>query len=365
MTAAALATRRRINVELPADLAAREPVEALHGASRSDVRLMVSDSDTAPSHHRFSDLPGLLTNNDLLVVNTSAAIAAAIDGRDGGDSVRVHVSTALPADLWLIEVRTPTPNGSSVPDPTDREGHQLTLRGGAIVHLLARFQSSNRLWVATIDLTGSAHRSIIEHLNHFGVPIRYSYVEHDWPLDAYQTVFGRIPGSAEMPSASRPFTPEIVTDLVTRGVGLTPLVLHTGVSSLESHEEPYPERFTVPASTARRINDTRAAGGRVIAVGTTVVRALESAVDDQATVHPAEGWADVIVRPGPRGGDGALSVDGLLTGWHEAEASHLLMLDAIAAPGALDAAYTEAVASRYRWHEFGDVHLIMRKAGRP
>ena len=360
MTATALASRPRISVELPADLAAREPIETLGAAGRSDVRLMVSDGDTPPTHHRFVDFPRVLTSNDLLVVNTSAAIAAAIDGDDSGSRVRVHVSTALPADLWLVEIRTPTPNGSSIPDPADREGHQVTLRGDAVVHLLARYQSSNRLWVSTIDLTDSVHTSVIDHLGQYGVPIRYSYVDRDWPIDAYQTVFSRIPGSAEMPSASRPFTTEIVADLATRGVGLAPLVLHTGVSSLESHEAPYPERFAVPEPTARRINETRAAGGRVIAVGTTVVRALESAVDDHRTVHPAEGWADVIVRPGPRGGDGAHSVDGLLTGWHEAEASHLLMLDAIAAPGALDAAYTEAVAHRYRWHEFGDVHLILR-----
>ena len=344
----------RLDFELDDDLAAREPPEATPGADRNTVRLMVSIGSQAPLHHVFDDLPNLLSPGDLLVVNTSAAVAAALDGIDpDGASVRVHVSTELPSSLWLVEVRTPTADGTSLPDPRDRTGQTIDTTGGLTVQLLRRFDGSSRLWIAA--LSRPDRHPLAAHLARHGRPIRYGYVTRDWPLDAYQTVFGRHPGSAEMPSASRPFTDRTITDLVIAGVALAPITLHTGVSSLEAHEAPYPERFDVPAATARLIDHTRRSGGRVIAVGTTVVRALESVVDDRGLVHPGSGWTDVIVTPER----GAPSVDGLLTGWHEPRASHLLMLEALAPIDALRAAYEEAIAARYRWHEFGDVHLIL------
>jgi S-adenosylmethionine:tRNA ribosyltransferase-isomerase len=180
----------------------------------------------------------------------------------------------------------------------------------------------------------------------------------------YQTVFANDPGSAEMPSAGRPFTPELVTQLVSSGVEIAPLVLHTGVASLESHEPPYEEYYRVPRRTAARVNAARQAGGRVIAVGTTVVRALETVTDESGTTSPGEGWtalmitADLPVR----------SVNGLITGLHEPRATHLMVLEAIVAaaigaricaPSHLERAYAEARRARYLWHEFGDSHLII------
>jgi len=193
------------------------------------------------------------------------------------------------------------------------------------------------------------------YLARHGRPIRYGYVERDWPVAVYQTVYATEPGSAEMPSAGRPITPEIITALVARGVAVSPLVLHTGVSSLEGHEAPYPEYYRVPAETAERVNATHAAGHRVIAVGTTVVRALESAVDEHRVVHPADGWTELVVTPER----GVHAVDGLLTGWHEPQASHLLMLEAVAGRCPLERAYAAALAAGYRWHEFGDSHLLL------
>jgi S-adenosylmethionine:tRNA ribosyltransferase-isomerase len=131
--------------------------------------------------------------------------------------------------------------------------------------------------------------------------------------------------------------------------------LHTGVASLESGELPYPEYFKVPTATAHRVNAARRDGGRVIAVGTTVVRALETVVDRSGKVHPGNGWTDMIVTPARR----VRSVDGLLTGWHEPEASHLAMLEAIAGPKLLERSYTVALEEGYLWHEFGDVHLVL------
>jgi S-adenosylmethionine:tRNA ribosyltransferase-isomerase len=171
----------------------------------------------------------------------------------------------------------------------------------------------------------------------------------------YQNVYAIEPGSAEMPSAGRPFTAEVITRLVAKGVGVAPLVLHTGVSSLEAHEPPYPEQFRVSAQTAHAVNDTHRQGGRVIAVGTTVVRALETVVDERGHVHPGEGWTETIITPM----SGVRAVDGLLTGWHEPEASHLDMLDAVAGRPLVERSYEAALAEGYLWHEFGDVHLVL------
>jgi S-adenosylmethionine:tRNA ribosyltransferase-isomerase len=158
-----------------------------------------------------------------------------------------------------------------------------------------------------------------------------------------------------MPSAARPFTTRLVTTLVAHGVWMAPLLLHTGVSSQQAHELPYPEYYRVPAATADLVNHTRARGGRVIAVGTTVVRALETVADERGRVYPDEGWTETVVTPER----GIRSVDGLITGWHEPAATHLALLEAIAGRSLLERCYAEALAQGYRWHEFGDSNLIL------
>ncbi|MPY95188.1 MAG: S-adenosylmethionine:tRNA ribosyltransferase-isomerase [Acidimicrobiia bacterium] len=356
---------------------AHEPPEA-RGVARDGVRLLVSVGTDDPVHAHFTDLPGFVGPGDLLVVNTSGTVPAALDGRLGdGEPVVVHVSTTLPGGLWLVEVRRPAA-GATVPFPL--EGAQtvhLVAGAGGVVDLLAPFGASRRLWVATIALVVDRRASVVDpgvgvvepaagvggataggladHLAHHGRPIRYAYVPQDWPIDAYQTVFAREPGSAEMPSAARPFTADLVTALVRAGVTVAPLVLHTGVSSLEGDEAPYPERYRVPPATAALVNATRGLGGRVVAVGTTVVRALETVTDAGGTTHPGDGWTELVVTPEHP----VRSVDGLLTGWHEPEASHLLMLEAVAGRPALELAYRAALGAGYLWHEFGDSHLLL------
>jgi S-adenosylmethionine:tRNA ribosyltransferase-isomerase len=228
---------------------------------------------------------------------------------------------------------------------------EVVVSGGGRIHFLAPFGTSLRLWVASLDFDGD----VSEYLSHWGSPIRYEHT-HEWPLETYQTTFATEPGSAEMPSAGRALTPRLITDLVAHGIEVTPLVLHCGVSSLELGEDPFPERYKVPAETARRINETRAAAGRVIAVGTTVVRALETVVDAAGLVHPGRGLTDVVVGPDT----GVRAVDGLLTGWHEPRASHLAMVESVAGRDLLEASYRTALEARYQWHEFGDLHLILR-----
>jgi S-adenosylmethionine:tRNA ribosyltransferase-isomerase len=337
---------------LPPELEAPGPPES-RGMTRDAVRMLVAHKgDGSLVHTHFSELPRFLDEGDLVVLNTSGTLAAEVDGlADDGSSVQVHLSTQLPAGLWTLEVR--------------REGHAflgaetgwaVELSGGGRVHLLAPYAPGPagvgvRLWVSLIDTPEPLHA----YLARYGRPIRYGYVRGSHPLSDYQNVYVTEPGSAEMPSAGRPFTPEVLTRLVVKGVGVAPLLLHTGVASLEASEPPYAEYFRVSSSTAHRVNDTHRRGGRVVAVGTTVVRALETVVDERGQVHPGDGWTQTVVTPGHP----VRSIDGFLTGWHEPEASHLAMLEAIAGRPLLEASYAAALDGGYLWHEFGDVHLIV------
>jgi S-adenosylmethionine:tRNA ribosyltransferase-isomerase len=260
----------------------------------------------------------------------------------------LHLSPRLPAGLWVVEVRD-----GAQPARDGEPGVVLALPGGGHAELLAPYNESARLWVAALHVPGG--EELTAYLARHGRAIRYAYVDREWPISAYQNVYATEPGSAEMPSAGRPFTPELITALVARGIGVAPLLLHTGVSSLEHDEAPYAEWYRVPVETAHRVNDARRRGSLVVAIGTTVVRALETVVDDRGHVHPGEGWTEVVVTPER----GVRAVDGLLTGWHEPRASHLAMLEAIAGRDLLERSYEAALANGYLWHEFGDVHLVV------
>ena len=338
-----------LSLPLDPSLEAREPAE-VRGRGRDDVRLLVSDGPERVTHTTFADLPLHLSSGDLIVVNTSGTVPAAVAATTReGIAIRIHFSTELPGGLWLVEARQPV--GDTTAPLDDDIAGDVDLAGGGHLALLERFPGSRRLWIAAPHL----HGTVLDHLSQFGEPIRYRHAPDPWPPSAYQQIFGAEPGSAEMPSASRPFTPEIVVDLARHGVVIAPILLHTGVSSLEGNEMPYPERYAVPASTANLVNAVHAGGGRVVAIGTTAVRALETVVDDRGVVHPGHGWTELVVTPER----GVRAVDGLLTGWHEPEATHLLMLEAIAGRATLERAYDEARRGGYLWHEFGDSHLLL------
>jgi len=338
----------RLAFELRPELEAHEPPEA-RGVPRDGVALMVSrEREGAISHHNFTELPGLLLPGDLVVVNTSGTLPSAVAV---SSELTVHFSTAMPDGSWLVELRLGNGAGT-VPYRGGTAGEVLPLPGGALLRLSGRF--TGRLWRARLST------AIVPYLLRHGRPIRYSYVRHGWPIEAYQTVFAVTPGSAEMPSAGRPFSTRIVTALVSRGITIAPVTLHTGVSSLEDGEEPYPEPFDVPPATARLVGLTRRSGGRVIAVGTTVVRALETALlaspeGGVGDVGAAAGWTSHVVTPAT----GVRAVDGLLTGLHEPRSTHLWMLAALAGEDLIASCYRAAATRGYRWHEFGDVHLLL------
>ena len=317
------------------------------GSTRDGVRLLVSDR--AARLHRdttFRDIVSFLRPGDLLVANDSATMPAALVARRAnGEIFALHLSTRIADDLWIAEPRA-----------TVVTAERVALVGGAATFLAPIDASNTRMWYVGLALTQPLGEILALH----GAPIRYRYVTEAFPLEDYQTVFARVrhpelvEGSAEMPSAGRPFTRRVLDDLHAAGVALVMVTLHTGVSSPERHERPYREWYDVPAATAAAVNATLLRGGRVIAIGTTVVRALESAVADGEAIA-SSGWTGLIVTPER----GVAVVDGLLTGFHEPRASHLDLVRAFADEPFLADAYDHAIARGYLWHEFGDVHLLL------
>jgi S-adenosylmethionine:tRNA ribosyltransferase-isomerase len=343
----------------PDDTTAPAPPE-YRGVPRDGVRLLVAHTPDNLRHRAFRHLPGELEPGDLVVVNTSATIAGEADTMsDVRGATVLHVATHLDDGTWVVELRT-APDGRR-PVLDARPGEHLTMEGAALTLLAPypREHSSptgvgNRLWRAAV--AGDLPTALARH----GRPIAYGYLDRRYPLADYQTVFAIDPGSAEMPSAARPFTTALVTALITKGVGITPVTLHTGLSSQEAGEAPQPERFRVPAITAEAVNAAKARGSRVVAVGTTVTRALESAVGHDGRVLPAQGWTERVITPD----DPVRVVDGLITGWHNPDASHLMLVESVAGSDLTQAAYDAAISAGYLWHEFGDSALLLPARGR-
>jgi S-adenosylmethionine:tRNA ribosyltransferase-isomerase len=332
----------------PDELQATAPPEA-EGHRRDDVRLLVSTPD-GHTHTMFRELPTFLEPGDLIVVNDSATLPASLAATGDVGSFVLNVSTRFGSKLWLTEPRWATDRPGPLPlRPGDR-----IMACDQPVRLVSAYPGAERLWFARGDL---AHA-----MNRCGRPIRYGYVDREQPLTAYQTLFAKAPGSAEMPSAARPFTPSVVNALRGRGVGIAQVRLHTGVSSLEIETEDVeqhtlpPEPFRVTQQTADAVNAAHESGNRVVAIGTTVVRALESAwsPDEQRVVARA-GYTRLLIHPGR----GVFAVDGLLTGFHDPGASHLAMLYAVAGRDLVRDGYEQAIRERYLWHEFGDSHLLL------
>lgn len=320
------------------------------GLNRDQVRLMVTRPGSV-QHAVFCQLGDHLRAGDLLVVNTSATLSAALNGRrQDGSCLVVHFSTELADGSWVVELR---PSGRAVGAVSDaRTGERVGLSAGAHLDLLMPYAGSSRLWQAAVAVEGP----VPELLAHHGRPITYSYLPRDYPLEVFQTVFARQPGSAEMPSAGRPFSDRLVVDLVARGVSVAPIVLHTGVSSPERGEPPLPEPYDVPPRTADLVELTRRSGGRVVAVGTTVTRALETLASPDGSMRSGRGWTDLVLsRDRP-----ARVVGGLVTGWHDPGASHLQLLEAVAGPDLVGQAYDAADHDGgYLWHELGDSCLLL------
>jgi S-adenosylmethionine:tRNA ribosyltransferase-isomerase len=346
-----------LNFSLPPTLEAGEPPEA-RGLERDEVRLMVSRISTNQVEHtRFRQIGDFLEPGDVLVINTSGTLNAALPAtRFDGTHLELHLSTRLSKNRWVVEMRVYQDNREKTTKPfyNIQPGESFELPAGASVTFHAPYapgHAVSRLWIATLNLPDPVH----DYLEQHGFPIRYSYVKEGWPLRYYQTVFATEMGSAEMPSAGRAFTPELLTRLIARGIQIAPLLLHTGVASTEHNEPVYQEYYRVAESTARLVNAAHLAHQRVIAVGTTVVRALETVTDSSGVTHPGEGWTDIFITPQR----GIRAVNGMLTGLHEPLSTHLAMLETLTGHAHLEITYREALKEGYLWHEFGDLHLIL------
>jgi S-adenosylmethionine:tRNA ribosyltransferase-isomerase len=312
------------------------------GIARDEVRMLVTQRDSRThAHGSFLDLPSVLRSGDLLVVNDSATLPAAIRAmRASGETLALHVSTRIDERIWTVE-----PRGSVLC------GEELRLPdGGSVVAIAPVEPERPRLWYGWFQLPMPMH----EYLARVGEPIRYRYVSERFPLRDYQTMFARAPGSSEMPSAARPFTPRVVNALRSRGIGIATVTLHCGVASFDAPERPGTERYRVPRAAAAAINAARREGRRTIAVGSTVLRALESSFEDDEVVA-SSGWTDLAIDHRHR----VRAVQGLLTGFHDATATHQSILRAFLDRDLLEDAYSEAAARDYACHEFGDVHAIL------
>ena len=349
-----------IEFSLPPDLEASAPPEA-RGLRRDQVRLMVSNYSTDQvKHTRFYNIDKYLHEGDVLVINTSRTRnSALLASRADGTPLEIHLSTHFDDDLWTVELRTIDELGKTKHFEGAREDEILNLPGGASAVLHGPYISdcidhsppSETLWLAKLSFP----YPVEDYLERHGFPIRYNYVKEKWPLSFYQTVYATEPGSAEMPSAGRPFTPRLLKRLKSKGIQIASLILHTGVSNIESHEPPYKEFYRVPAETAQLVNEARVSGHRVVAVGTTAIRALETVTNGKGKTHAGEGWTCLVITPSR----GLRAVDALISGMHEPEASHLAILESLAGRSHIKLAYEEALRKGYLWHEFGDLHLIL------
>lgn len=346
--------RAELIFDRPRQLQATAPAEA-RGVPRDAARLMVSDG-RAHEHVHFSDLARFLNPGDLLVVNDSATLPASLPASGAPGEFIVNFATDFGGGTWLVEPRWST----SQPGPLPLSAGQSMTVAGLPTRLIATYPGLPRLWFAQVD--GDVRAA----MQRVGAPIRYGYVERAYPLATYQTVFAQHPGSAEMPSAAYPFTERVVNDLRARGVQIAAITLHTGVSSLEVEAEIveqhplYPEPFIVGAAAAQAVNAARREGRRIVATGTTVVRALESAWNGHE-VEARRGFTRLYIHPQR----GVNVVDGLITGLHDPVTSHLAMLYTIASQDLIRSAYAEAVREGYLWHEFGDSHLILPERRTP
>ena len=345
--------------KVPKELEAPAPPEA-RGQQRDQVRLLVIHRQSGQiEHRRFYHIIDYLQPGDVVVLNISRTVSAAFPGvTDDGQTIEMRLSSHYSTDgsgdgsIWQAVFK---PDEAII-----RPGLRLSFGDGALTAVVRhKREHIPKLWEIQFDPTD---RPISAWMEQLGRPIKYDYVEQGWDLEYYQTAYATVPGSSEMPSAGRAFTPELLNRIQGKGVALAKIVLHTGVSNIDIETEDikqhtmYEEWYQVSPDAARAINQARAQGGRIFAIGTTVVRTLETAADEQGVVQPGEGWTNLYITPGHR----FKAVDALVTGLHEDKSTRLVLASAFSGDQALVLrAYNQAIEQGYLWHEFGDVSLML------
>lgn len=333
---------------LPSELNASHPPER-RGIRRDHVRMMVLDKKTGfVSHDNFFRLADYLNPGDLIVMNNSRTVPAILNASLYRHTKRIHKQV----EIRLARRRNEETWDALIVTDDVQLGDILQFSSD-LSAVVMDIKKDSPLKTISFSKKGT---ELFNCIYAIGEPVRYEYIHNKWGLDYYQTVFASHPGSVEMPSAGRAFSWELLFHLQRKGIELDFIQLHTGLSYLLDDElETSPtdnyEEYHLSENTIEKIRKTKASGGRVIAVGTTVVRALESA----GITGALNGVTNLYINQNFR----LKMIDGIITGLHEPKASHLDMLTAFVPQHLLWNAYEEAIAQRYLWHEFGDMNLIL------
>lgn len=335
-----------IEFYLPSKLNASYPPEK-RGIRRDQVRMMVLNRETGErKHDHFLQLTSYLQPGDMIILNNSRTIPASLQARwesgsyEQDEKVEVRLARRLNHDSWEALILA---NSVKADD-------KLIFSSDLFASVTKANEDSP---VSTIQFSKKG-ADLLNIIYSIGEPIRYEYINHPWSLNYYQTVFASHPGSVEMPSAGRAFSWELLLNLRQKGIQIEFLQLHTGLSYFEErHNSPTDnfEEYFISEETMERIIRTKNSGKRIVACGTTVVRAIESA----ARSGSLSGWTNLYIHPN----SSLKLVDGIITGFHEPQASHLDMLTAFVSENYLYEAYQEAIQYSYLWHEFGDMNLIL------
>jgi len=344
---------------LPADLIAQEPAP-----ERDASRLLVLDRRRGSfQHRRFRELPDLLVPGDLLVTNRSRVFRARLLGRRaGGGEAEVLLVRRLDDADWLALVR---------PGRRLRPGAQIEVAADLSVEILATAPAPTATGRPTgppgplrhvrLHATGGTAEGALDRHGHVPLPPYIHRPDRPGDLERYQTIYAREPGSVAAPTAGLHFTPGLFAALAQKGIETASLVLHVGPGTFrpvevddvrEHHVDP--ERYTLPPESAAALDRARAERRRIVAVGTTVTRTLESALDESGRFRPGDGETSLVVVPG----HSFRAVDALITNFHLPRSSLLLLVSAFAGRERLLAAYAAAIAERYRFYSYGDAMLI-------
>jgi S-adenosylmethionine:tRNA ribosyltransferase-isomerase len=331
--------------ELPEKLIAQTPIER-----RDHSRLMLLDKATGAVRHRyFYELPGILTKSDMLVINDSRVLPARLIGaRESGAVIELVLLRDMGQNVWECLTR---------PGRKAREGAKIIFGGGELCGTVREVTAGgNRL----IEFEyGGIFLEVLERLGTMPLP-PYIHEKLEDP-ERYQTVYSKNPGSAAAPTAGLHFTDGLLEEVKSAGVEVCSLTLHVGLGTfrpvkaenIEDHEM-HSEYFEVTAETAEKIRDHKASGGRVIAVGTTSCRALESLCANFGGLREYSGFTDIFIYPGYE----FKCIDGLITNYHLPESTLLMLVSALAGRENVLRAYSEAIEKEYRFFSFGDAMLI-------
>ena len=332
--------------DLPQELIAQDPLE-----DRSSSRLLVLDRETGKTeHHIFKDVIDYLNPGDCLVVNNTKVIPARLFGTKEGTEAKIEILLLKRKenDVWETLVK---------PGKKAKPGTRITFGEGLLTgEVIDVVEEGNRLIKFTYD---GIFEEILDQLGQMPLP---PYITHKLKdKNRYQTVYAKNEGSAAAPTAGLHFTPELLEKVKEMGVNIAHVTLHVGlgtfrpvkVDDVEKHHM-HSEFYIVDEDQAKLINDTKKNGGRVISVGTTSCRTLESAAGEDGIVKAGSGWTEIFIYPGYK----FKAIDGLITNFHLPESTLLMLVSALAGKEHIMAAYEEAVKERYRFFSFGDAMMI-------